>query len=143
MNTPNRSTLIKVIERDNDERGSILSIVDNSIKNVSIIECKAGVIRSNHYHREDYHYMYVLQGEIDYFYTDLERKHINYINVNKDEIIFTPKMEIHATHFPIETKLRVSSMLPRDQLTYENDTVRVEFINQENLNSMIEKYGQN
>ena len=41
---------------------------------------------------------------------------------------------------PIQTKLIVSSMLPRDQETYENDTVRVEFIDDDNVQSMINKY---
>ena len=49
-------------------------------------------------------------------------------------------MEIHATYFPVKTKLIVSSMLPRDPITYENDTIRVEFINDENIQTMIEQY---
>ena len=84
--------------------------------------------------------MYVLEGEIDYFYKDLEKENIGYFKVKKDEIIFTPNKEIHATFFPIETRLIVSSNLPRDQETYENDTVRVDFINDNNLRLMIDKY---
>ena len=135
-----QSKLIKSITRDKDNRGSIISIVDDSIKNVSIITCKEGVIRSNHYHKKDFHYMYVLHGAIDYFYKNLNTKEISYFRVNKNDIIYTPNNEIHATYFPVETKLIVSSMLPRDQKTYENDTVRVQFINHENLESMINKY---
>ena len=60
--------------------------------------------------------------------------------IKKDDIIFTPKNEIHATFFPLRTKLIVSSKLPRDQETYENDTVRVEFINNDNLQFMINKH---
>ena len=77
MPIPKKSTLFESITRDIDERGSILSIVDSEIKNVSIIECKKGVIRSNHYHKKDYHFMYVLNGEIDYFFTDLNREKIS------------------------------------------------------------------
>ena len=36
----------------------------------------------------------------------------------------------------------VSSGFPRDQKTYEADTVRVDFINKENLQKMIEIYGK-
>jgi len=140
MSTNESSILLKAITRDIDDRGSILSIVDSDIKNVSIIECNKGIIRSNHYHKKDYHFMYVIDGEIDYFFTDLNREKINYIKVKKDNIIFTPKMEIHATYFPKKTKLIVSSLLPRDQETYEEDTVRVEFINKQNLSLMLKKY---
>ena len=86
--------------------------------------------------------MYVLEGEIDYFYKDLENEEIGYFKVKKDEIVFTPNKEIHATFFPIQTRLIVSSNLPRDQETYEGDTVRLDFINKNNLKTMIDKYGQ-
>ena len=140
MITPNKSKLIQSITRNHDDRGDIVSIVDNAIQNVSLITCNAGSIRSNHYHKKDFHYMYVLEGEIDYFYKDVNSDIVNYFKVKKNDIIFTPKNEIHATYFPIQTKLIVSSMLPRDQETYENDTVRVEFINNDNVQSMINKY---
>jgi len=140
MTILNKSTLFKAINRDQDDRGSILSIVDDHIQNVSIIECNAGVIRSNHYHKFDYHFMYVLEGEIDYFYKDIVRTDVNYFKVKRGDIIFTPNMEIHSTFFPTRTKLIVSSKMPRDQKTYENDTVRVDFINNDNLKFMIDKY---
>ena len=134
--TLRKSTILENEERNKDDRGYILSIVDNQIKNVSIIFCKKGSLRSNHYHREDFHYMFVLEGEIDYFYKELKEKTIHYLKVKKGQTIFTPNMEIHATYFPKDTKLIVSSKNPRDMETYENDTVRVDFINQENLNEI-------
>jgi oxalate decarboxylase/phosphoglucose isomerase-like protein (cupin superfamily) len=140
MITPTKSKLFKSITRDNDIRGSIVSIVDDVVQNVSLITCNAGAIRSNHYHKKDFHYMYVLEGEIDYFYKELNKDVVQYFKVKKDDIIFTPKNEIHATFFPLRTKLIVSSKLPRDQETYENDTVRVEFINNDNLQFMINKH---
>ena len=140
MITPTKSRLFKSITRDNDIRGSIVSIVDDVVQNVSLITCNAGSIRSNHYHKKDFHYMYVLEGEIDYFFKELNNDIVHYFKVKKDDIIFTPKNEIHATFFPLRTKLIVSSMLPRDQETYENDTVRVEFINNDNLQFMINKH---
>ena len=139
MITPTKSRLFKSITRDNDIRGSIVSIVDDVVQNVSLITCNAGSIRSNHYHKKDFHYMYVLEGEIDYFYKELNNDIVHYFKVKKNDIIFTPKNEIHATFFPLNTKLIVSSMLPRDQETYEKDTVRVEFINNNNLQTMLNK----
>ena len=46
MEIPVISTLYKGIERDKDKRGSILSIVDTQVKNVSVITCNANVLRS-------------------------------------------------------------------------------------------------
>ena len=135
------SYIIKTELRNKDSRGSILSICDIPCKNVSIINCKKDTIRSNHYHKKDYHIMYVARGEIDYFYKTIKGKKIKYLKVKKDDLIFTPPMEIHATYFPKNTVLIVSSKNPRDQITYENDTVRVEFINKENIKPLLKKYG--
>ncbi|MDA7587023.1 cupin domain-containing protein [Alphaproteobacteria bacterium] len=130
---PNHSTIISNIPRDSDNRGGILSIVDCNVKNVSIITSAANTIRSNHYHFEDFHFMYVLQGQIDYFFRDKESKKLRYLAVQEGQTVFTPNLELHATHFPVETTLIVSSKNPRDQQTYEKDTVRETIITHENV----------
>jgi len=137
---PKKSQLILNIQRSVDARGSILSIVDNKVLNVSIIESDKNTIRSNHYHIKDYHFMYVLEGEIDYFFKSLHSDEVNYLKILKGETIFTPNQEIHATYFSKKTKLIVSSGLPRDQKTYENDTRRVEFLNDKNLDIFFKNY---
>ena len=81
--------------------------------------------------------MYVVKGEIDYFYKTITGKKIKYLKVKKNDLIFTPPMEIHATYFPKNTILIVSSKNPRDQETYEKDTVRVDFVNKQNLKKMM------
>ena len=139
---PNKSTIIKDIERDSDDRGRILSIVDHNIKNVSIIETFPNSMRSNHFHHKDFHFMYILEGEIDYFFKPLNSDEISYFKIEAGTTIFTPNNEIHSCHFPVNTKMVVSSGFPRDQKTYEADTVRVDFINKENLQKMIEIYGK-
>ena len=45
---PEKSTLFKNILRDQDERGEILSIVDDKVSNVSIIKCNAHTIKYLH-----------------------------------------------------------------------------------------------
>ena len=139
---PDSSKLFSNIQRDSDQRGEILSIVDTTIQNVSIIECNPKSIRSNHYHKNDYHFMYVLDGEIDYFFKTLNDDNIKYIKVKKGDTIFTPKLEVHATYFKKKTRLIVSSGLPRDQETYEEDTVRVPFVNFNNLDKFINLYAK-
>ena len=136
----NKSIIIENISRDQDNRGNILSIVDEQVKNVSIISCNPGSIRWNHFHLKDFHYMYVLDGEIDYFFKKIDSEQVEYLKVKKGDNIFTPPMEIHATYFPIKTTLIVSSLNPRDQETYEKDTVRVEFVNENNINDFLKMH---
>jgi oxalate decarboxylase/phosphoglucose isomerase-like protein (cupin superfamily) len=143
MTLPRRSTLFENIQRDADERGGILSIVDEPVQNVSIITCNAGAIRSNHYHHSDFHFMYVLEGEIDYFYKDVDTGEIVYLKVREGDNIFTPDNELHATYFPVKTRLIVSSKFPRDQETYEKDTVREPLVTADNIDELLAKYAQN
>jgi len=140
MALPRKSTLFPNIERDADARGGILSIVDEPVSNVSIITCNPGSIRSNHYHHSDFHFMYVLEGQIDYFYKDVDTGEIVYLKVVEGDNIFTPDNELHATYFPVTTRLIVSSKYPRDQETYEKDTVREPLITPENIEEMLAKY---
>lgn len=129
------SILIKNIERSSDKRGNIISIVNTKINNVSIIICNKNSIRSNHYHIKDWHYMFVLEGKINYFYKKNQNSNkVFYRVVKKNQNIFTPPKEIHATHFPVKTTLLVCSKNKRNQKIYEIDTKRVNFINKNNLN---------
>ena len=143
MSLPRKSTLFKNTQRDADVRGEILSIVDEPVQNVSIITCNTGAIRSNHYHHTDFHFMYVLEGEIDYFFKDLNSDEVHYLKVRTGDNIFTPDNELHATYFPVKTRLIVSSKFPRDQETYEKDTVRVPFVTSDNIQEMLAKYATN
>ena len=140
MELPTISTLIDNISRDVDPRGEILSIVDATVQNISLITCNPNTIRSNHYHFKDFHFMYVVEGEIDYFFCDVGSNELNYIKVTQGQTIFTPPNEIHATYFPVQTTLIVSSKNPRDQETYENDTKRVTIVTHENVQGLLEKF---
>lgn len=129
-----KSIKIKNITRSKDRRGSILSIVDEKVKNVSIINCLPRTIRSNHSHKKDWHYMYVLEGVMEYFF--VIKNKIYFMRIKKGENVFTPPRELHATYFPVKTVLLVSSKNPRDRETYEKDTVRKELIDLKNYKSM-------
>lgn len=142
MTLPRRSTLFENIQRDADERGGILSIVDVPVQNVSIITCNPGSIRSNHWHHSDFHFMYILEGEIDYFYKDVDTGELKYLKVREGDNIFTPDNELHATYFPVKTVMVVSSKFPRDQDTYERDTVREALVTAENIDELLAKYAQ-
>ena len=95
--------------------------------------CNPGSVRANHYHIRDWHYMYVLEGSMDYFFFDNLSKEVCFLSLEKDQIVYTPPKEVHATFFSEQTKLIVISYLARDETSYEADTRRVKFINLENM----------
>ena len=127
------SALVDFTDIHRDTRGAIFSIVNEPCNNVSIIETIAGSIRSNHYHKKDWHYMLILEGNLEYFYFSNISKKVKFINVLPGQTIFTPNLEIHATHFPSKSKMVVVSGFLRDSNSYENDTVRLDFIDQDNI----------
>ena len=87
--------------------------------------------------------MYILEGDFDYFFKDVDTGKVCYFRVKVGETIFTPPLEEHACYFPNTTTLVVSSKNPRDKDTYEADTVRVEFITQSNIFAMLDAHGTN
>ena len=128
------SKKIKNVIRSSDKRGSIISLVDEKVKNVSIITCLPKTLRSNHWHKKDWHYMYVLEGLMGYFF--VSKNKVFFMKIKKGDNVFTPPNELHATYFPIKTVLLVSSKNPRDKKTYERDTVREKLIDLKNYKSI-------
>lgn len=109
-----------------DNRGSIQSLVNFPVKNISLISSQKGSVRSNHYHMTDWHYMYVLSGFFDYYFRPTgSNDKPSVIRVSVGEMVFTPPMEDHATVFCEDTQLIVMSRNPRDQESYEADVKRV------------------
>ena len=117
-----------------DDRGFIQMLVNTPIKNVTLIKSNQGAIRANHYHKTDWHYMYMFEGESDYYYrpaeSDEEPKKIVW---KKNQLIFTPPMEEHTTVFTKESLFIAISRNPRDQEAYEADVKRVELIDPETV----------
>ena len=129
----NKSVVLPFEQSKEDDRGYIKSIINQPSTNTSIIMCNPGSVRANHYHIRDWHYMYVLEGSMDYFFFDNLSKEVCFLSLEKDQIVYTPPKEVHATFFSEQTKLIVISYLARDEASYEADTRRVKFINLENM----------
>ena len=122
----------EIIELENpfiDQRGEIQPLVDKIMKSAVMIHSKAGSLRANHYHKTDWHYCYVISGEIEYYHrktNSLETK--KKIYVKKGQMVFTPPMVDHAMVFNVDTTFLTLSRNFRDQKTYESDVVRIELI---------------
>lgn len=129
----NKSVILPFEQSKEDDRGYIRSIINQPSTNTSIIMCNPGSVRANHYHIRDWHYMYILEGSMDYFFFDNLTNKVCFLPLKKDQIVYTPPKEVHATFFSEQTKLIVISYLARDEVSYEADTRRVEFINLKNM----------
>ena len=130
-----KTGLTDLDESHRDDSGEIQSLVNFPMKNISLISSKKGVVRSNHYHLTDWHYMYVLSGSFNYYYRPTNSDdELQSIKVKAGELIFTPPMEDHATVFLEDCKLLAMSRNPRDQEAYEEDVRRVILVNPDNVN---------
>ena len=116
-----------------DERGEIQPLVDSLMKSAVLIRSNPNTLRANHYHKTDWHYCYVIKGKIEYFHRPVNSiKEPELIIVEKENMIFTPPMVEHCMKFPLDTLFLTLSRNPRDQKTYEEDTVRIDFMNNDN-----------
>jgi mannose-6-phosphate isomerase class I len=129
-----KSKKIKKLIRNKDRRGSIVSVVEEKTNNISIINCNSKTIRSNHLHKKDWHFMYILNGIMEYFF--INENKIFFMKLKKGDVVFTPPKEIHATYFPVKTVLLVAGKNKSDQTTYEKDTIRKKFVDFKNLKSI-------
>jgi hypothetical protein len=118
--------------------GEILNLVfhtkdESRPSGVEIVQSRKWTLRSNHYHKTDWHYMYVLDGEVVYFWRKVrpdgvEPWPLKFRSFKRGEMMFTPPMVEHATLFTEETRLLVVSRFVRDAASHEADLVRVKLL---------------
>lgn len=112
-----------------DERGVIQNLLCTSdLKTVSLLTSKAGTERSNHYHRTDYHYLYVISGSMEYYEREVQSPFdTKFVLVKAGEMIFTPPMMVHKTVFREDTLLLSCAKNVRNHQQHEADLIREKF----------------
>ena len=116
-----------------DDRGMIQPLCDLNMKSASLIISNANTWRANHYHKTDWHYIYVIKGSFEYYFKKTSSlENVKKKVIKKGELLFTGPEIDHAMFYTEETEILVMSKNPRDQKTYEEDTVRINFMNDEN-----------
>lgn len=111
-----------------DNRGIILNLLNAPINGAAIITSKAGTIRSNHYHKEDFHYLYVVSGSMEYYERGIDEKFVGEpLIIKTGQMVFTPPLKIHKTVFLEDTMLVSLSKRNRDHDSHESDLIRAEF----------------
>jgi len=112
-----------------DNRGGITKLLDDgktNIKSILLITSKAGTVRSNHYHKKDAHYIYMISGAMEYFEKPVKGKtKTKKAVINVGDMVYTPPMAIHTSKFIKDSVFMTFSIKSRNQKAYEKDTVHV------------------
>lgn len=115
-----------------DNRGTISDIFyDTEINHVAVIKTRVHdgkrVIRGNHYHKVSTQTMFMISGELVYWYApSLNSKDVKKINVPEGWAITTPPLEVHALEFTADAEFIVFATGMRGGKDYESDTYRLE-----------------
>lgn len=115
-----------------DERGVIQPVLDRPVRSCVYITCEPGAIRGNHYHREDWHYAFVVTGSMMYYSRpvgSLAAPRISIIEAGN--LVFTPPGVEHAMSFVEATTFFALGNRSRQQSAYEADLVRVQLLGRE------------
>jgi len=107
-----------------DPRGLIESICHEPVNSIIAIYSKAGSIRSNHWHRTDWHICYVVSGRMEYYERPVGEKAVSHKTVLAGEWVRTEPYMEHTTVFPVDTQLLCFARNIRDEDTYTADLVR-------------------
>lgn len=121
--------ITKIAPAHVDERGSISDILyKEPIEHVTIIHSKKGAKRGNHFHKESTQWIYVLNGVMEYWHSDVNRKNIQMVLMNEGDLVHTPPSEIHALYMVTPVSFLAISHGLRGGEDYESDTYRVDNI---------------
>lgn len=124
-----KKPLVPLPQGFRDARGLILPLVDLPMRSAVLIRSNKGAVRANHYHKTDWHYCYMVSGEMEYYERPAGAKNKPTLLVAKaGDLVFTPPGVEHAMRFTKKTEWLVLSRNPRDQASYEADVVRVKLI---------------
>ena len=127
-----QNPVLELGDTHTDTRGSIkslLSFIQPTVGSIVIIDSKKDTIRANHYHKTDWHYCYVLSGQIHYYARAVESKEdpVKTI-INTHQLFYTPPLTEHAMYFPGDSSFITFGGGTRRQEDYEADLVRVQLI---------------
>ncbi|MBI5261253.1 MAG: hypothetical protein HY852_05475 [Bradyrhizobium sp.] len=109
-----------------DQRGEIIDVLkEGHIEYVTIIRSRKGAVRANHYHKETYQYLYVLDGKLRVVSQMPGKEPTEVILVPNDLILNVPH-ERHAFEALEDTTFLVLTRGPRGGEDYETDTFRLD-----------------
>lgn len=116
-----------------DSRGGIARVLDQNkykIHSILRITSKKGTVRSNHYHKHDYHYLYLESGGCQYSEKQAKKpkSKIAAVVLKPGDIVLSRPYIIHAVKFTKDSVLYAFTTENRDQDKYELDTIRITIV---------------
>lgn len=109
-----------------DDRGIIQNILNEYINHIAIITSKAGSIRSNHYHKTNSHYIYVLSGLMEYWERDIDNDVKTIIVCGPGDMVLSESNKVHKTIFLEDTVIITFAKGERDFDIDKYDTIKME-----------------
>lgn len=112
-----------------DNRGIIQNILNIPINAVALITSKAGAVRSNHWHKENDHYLYILSGSLEYYERALgeDGKDIKPVIYKIGDMFYTGPMKVHKVVFIEDTVMLSLGKNIKTHESHEADLVREDF----------------
>ena len=124
-----KEILVPLEKAFRDARGEIQPLVEMMMRSAMLITSVPGAVRANHYHKTDWHYCYMVTGEIEYLHRPTgETGKPKIVIAKAGALVFTPPMADHAMRFTKDTIWLTLSRNARDQEAYEADVVRIKLI---------------
>ena len=121
-----------------DKRGWLKKILNGNFSSCIEVYSKKNSIRANHYHKKDKHFIYIISGEILYFYRNRKKNDkTKFKLMKKNDLFFTPAMQEHMTYFTKNTHFLAFSTRKRTQFDYEKDLIRVNMCDYREVESAI------
>ena len=110
-----------------DERGEIRDLLTKTtVDAITLITCKKGSVRGNHYHKKTVQYDYVISGKFACYTKPMPNGKIQKRILLGGDIAFHPAMEAH-TFLALEDTVFISiTKGPRNGADYEKDTIRLD-----------------
>ena len=105
-----------------DKRGFLKKIIDGNFSSCIEVKSKKGSVRANHYHKKDKHFVYIISGEILYFYRNRKKG-------AQTKAYFTKN-----THF------LAFSTRKRTKFDYEKDLIRIDMRDYKIVKTAIKKF---
>jgi len=117
-----------------DDRGVIQGLLEITTRSLAIMTSVKGSIRANHWHATDWHYCYLISGELIYSERNVgsNEKPIR-TTIKAGQLFFSPPNVEHAMYFTQDSQFLTISRNPRDHETYEDDVKRVPLVKAEDF----------
>ena len=120
---------IKLPKEFKDKRGIIKNLINFNFGSCVLINSNKNSIRANHYHKKHWHFIYILEDKLKYYYRKVgSNKKPLMKKFFTDDLFFTPPMYEHALLFTKRTNFITLGKASRTKQSYENDLVRVNLI---------------